>query len=141
MKKNLYFIEIILGILFVFSLTGCQQQTNLTESKTAKYYVEGARVNKSTLMTIIAPYQNKTDLTFDDKKKARNEIRTCNLESFESSADITRDECYDFLVKHGYSPSEANSLFDQIDEKGNALLFFTVKNSSTKMVYLYLEKQ
>ncbi len=138
MKNKLYFLGLIMFIGTLLLLTSCQQQSTPPETK---YYYEGGVLNKTTLQTIVAPYANRTDLTFNDIKAVRNSIRACEIENFASQKDVSRKDCHDFLTQHGYTPSEADKVIESVNNTGNALLFFNVKNSTTKAAYIYAEKQ
>lgn len=139
MKNLKLFFGCLLCAMILLVSTGCKQNTE--ESKPAKYYVEGAVLDKTELQTIIGPYQNKTDYTFDEIKTVRNLLRACEYEDFFSEKDVSRDECSDFLTQHGSSPSEADSIMDSLDDVGNVIMFFNVTTSNAKAAYIYAEKQ
>lgn len=140
MKKQFFGIGLFLFMGTMLVLSSCTQQ-NTPSAPEPTYYYECGMLNITTLQTIVAPYANKTDITFNDIKTVRNKIRACNLDDFASENNVSRGTCHDFLTQHGYTPSEADKVVDSVDEIGNALLFFSVKNSNTKAIYIYAEKQ
>ena len=140
MKKRICILGIALAAIVMFGLSGCQQNTS-DDSKNTLYYVEGGILSKTTLQTIVAPYENKTDFTYNEIKAIRNQLRACELEDFFSEKDVTRDDCHNFLTQHGFTPSEANQGIESVNNTGNALLFFNVRNSPSKAIYIYAEKQ
>lgn len=139
MKNKLYYFGCIFILSTILGFASCQQPTSSTSE--FKYYVEGGVVSKSQLQAIVAPYENKTNLTFDDIKAVRNKIRACPMEDFASEKDVVKKDCQDFLTQHGFTPSEADEVIQSVNDTGNVILFFNVKNSTVKAAYIYAEKQ
>ena len=137
MKKNTLIFSSLMMLSLMLIVSACKQQSD----PPAKYYIEGGVMDKETLMTIVAPYENKTNLTFDEIKTVRNQLRACTLDDFSSEKDVSEEECRDFLTQHGYTPSEADEAIDSVNNVGNALLFFNVKTSTAKAAFIYAEKQ
>ena len=140
MKKNLFGVGLVLLLSSILILSSCTQQ-NTPSAPEPTYYYESGILSTATLQTIVAPYSNKTDLTFNDIKTVRNKIRACSLEGFSSEKDVSRETCHNFLSQHGCTPSEADTIIESINDVGNAILFFSVKNSNIKTAYIYAEKQ
>lgn len=138
MNKKLKFIGIVLALFCILGITGCQQTTSGEASK--KYYVEAGEVNKTSALSISNSYGNQSSYTFSEIKQIRNLFRSLEQYDFASKADVSRSECYDFLVTHGFTPSEANSVLNDFDSRGNGLGLFNSKNSN-HAVYIYFEKQ
>lgn len=136
MKKNLFGVGLVLLLSSILILSSCTQQ-NTPSAPEPTYYYECGILSTAILQTIVAPYSNKTDLTFNDIKTVRNKIRACNPEGF-SEKDVSRETCHNFLSQHGYTPSEADTIIESINDVGNGILFFY---SNIKTAYIYAEKQ
>lgn len=137
MKKNLFGVGLVLLLSSILILSSCTQQ-NTPSAPEPTYYYECGILSTEILQTIVAPYSNKTDLTFNDIKTVRNKIRAFNPEGF-SEKDVSRETCHNFLSQHGYTPSEADTIIESINDVGNGILFFSVSNIKT--AYIYAEKQ
>ena len=146
MKKRISILGIALAAIVMFGLSGCQQQTDSSDSKkNALYYVEAGEIAKSDAEAVIGPYKTKysssADLTYKDIKDIRNGFRECYLYGFTSEADVTAEKLKDFLTQHGYTPSEAESELSDLYNRGNAIWMFNVKISTEHVAYLYIEEQ
>ena len=148
MKKITYMLGFILGAFLMFSIAGCQQQSSETNEKKdgnqvsdQLYYIEMAELAKSDILPIYEQYSEINTLSFSEIQTIRNNLKKCTTYLFDSMPDISKKDCYDFLVTHGASPSEANTILDSLDERGNIILFFNSANSVNNAFYVYAEKQ
>ena len=146
MKKITYMLGIILGAFLMFSIVSCQQQSSETNEKKdgnqvsdQLYYIEMAELAKSDILQIADGF-SQAEASFSEVKEIRNQFKRCTHYNFASMPDITRDECYDFLVTHGSSPSEANQILNKLDTRGNALMAFNEQDPNLA-IYIYAEKQ
>ena len=140
MKKIISFLEIALVVMILFVLSGCQQNTS-ADSKNTLYYVEGAMLSKTDMLTIMAPYDYKTDYTYNEIKAIRNKLSVCELEDFVSEKNVTREDCHNFLTQHDFTSLEADQVIEAVNKTGNALIICSVNNSPSKAIYIYAEKQ
>ncbi len=143
-RKNRFFVITVL-LLIMLGLSGCQQPTNSTESSGGYtqgrlYYLEFGQMLKSDYLTVVSPYSSKTEFTFDEIKAIRNSLRSCNLIDFQSNANVARNDLHDFFTSHGFTPSETDELFASLDERGNIIGAFNIRNNTNQIVYLYVEK-
>jgi hypothetical protein len=138
MNKKIRFIGIILAVCCILGMTGCQQTSSGESPK--KYYVEAGEVDKNSALSIANSYGNQASYSFSEIKQIRNLFRALDQYDFASRADVSRSDCYDFLVNHGFTPSEAENTLKEFDSRGNGLGLFNVRNSN-HAVYIYFEKQ
>ncbi len=144
MYKKLNVIGIIFALFIILGITGCQQSSS-TNSKSGLYYEEAGEILLSDFKTVIAPYKAKytseKDLKKEEIKAIREALRNCQQFDFASKKDVTRKELSDFLSQHGWTPSEAEKEMSVLDSRGNTIWMFNIKNSTTHVVYLYVEEQ
>lgn len=140
MNKKLKIIGIVLALFCILGITGCQQSTG-SGGSSGKYYAEMGILNKSEFEAIISPYRNKGSFTFDEIKAIRNQVKACQLDEFESQKDLSREETLDIIIASGYDQSTSETYMKSIDETGNMLLWYSVRNNPSKYAYLYIEKQ
>lgn len=140
MNKKLQIIGIVLALFCILGITGCQQATG-SGSSSGKYYAEMGILNKSEFEAIISPYRNKGSFTFDEIKAIRNKVSACQMDKFESKKDLSREEAKAIIIDSGYNQSTSETYMKSIDETGNMLLYYSVRNNPSKYAYLYIEKQ
>ncbi len=144
MYKKLNVIGIIFALFIILGITGCQQSSSIN-SKGGLYYEEAGEILLSDFKTVIAPYKAKytseKDLKKEEIKAIREALRNCQQFDFASKKDVTRKELSDFLSQHGWTPSEAEKEMSVLDSRGNTIWMFNIKNSTTHVVYLYVEEQ
>ena len=95
---------------------------------------------KSDYINAVSPYASKSELTFDDIKAIRNALRNCQMIDFDSSANVERNDLQNFFTSHGFTPSETEELFSALDERGNIIVAFGIRNNENQIAYLYIEK-
>ena len=66
---------------------------------------------------------------------------TYNEMKFESKKDLSREEAKAIIIDSGYNQSTSETYMKSIDETGNMLLYYSVRNNPSKYAYLYIEKQ
>ena len=138
MKRKLL---LLVGLAVILMLSGCKQQTDSSSSNEGKlYYLEFGQMLKTDFETVTAPYSSKTEFSFSEIKTIRNSLRNCNLIDFSSSSDVTRSDVHDFFTSHGFTPSETDELFSALDERGNIIGAFNIRNHDDQVAYLYIEK-
>ncbi len=144
MNKKLNAIGIIFALFIILGITGCQQSSS-GDSKSGLYYEEAGEILLSDFNTVIAPYKAKytsaKDMKKEDMKAIREALRNCQKFDFISKKDVTKKELSDFLSQHGWTPSEADEELSVLDSRGNTIWMFNMKNSTTHVVYLYVEEQ
>ena len=148
MKKITYMLGFILGAFLMFSIVSCQQQSSEPNEKKdgnqvsgQLYYIEMAELAKSDILPIYEQYSEINTLSFSEIQTIRNTLKKCTTYDFDSMPDVSKKDCYDFLVTHGASPSETNTILNSLDERGNIILFFNSANSVNNAFYVYAEKQ
>ncbi len=142
MKRKLL---LLVGLAVILMLSGCKQQADSSSSNEGKiYYLEMGQLAKDDFLNIIEPYQSKysssEELTFNDIQKIREALRNCKLVDFQSAANIERKEVIDFHTSHGCTPSETDKIMSKLDERGNALEAYNIRNKEDQVAYFYIEK-
>lgn len=146
MNRKCRILGIVVLLMVMLFFSGCQQSTNSNESSGGGYsqgrlyYLEFGQMLKSDYITVVTPYSSKTEFTFDEIKVIRNSLRSCNLINFKSSANVARNDLNDFFTSHGFTPSETDELFASLDERGNIIGAFGIRNNTNQIAYLYVEK-
>ena len=150
MKNNKFFLGTLFGILFILVVTACQQPENSAaessksnsnkQNSNQLYYIEVGELLLSDIQAVIQKYSNYNSLSFSDIKSIRLELSNYRKYNFGSIPDVTRKECYDFLVTHGSSPAETEQILENLDNRGNSIVFYNVREPQ-HAAYLYAEKQ
>ncbi len=140
MNKKLKIIGIVLALFCILGITGCQQSTG-SGGSTGKYYAEMGILNKYDFEAIYATFPKKNSYTFDEIKAFRNKVSACQMDKFESKKDLSREEAKAIIIDSGYDQSTSETYMKSIDETGNMLFYYSVRNNPSKYAYLYIEKQ
>ena len=56
--------------------------------------------------------------------------------NFSSIPDVTRKECYDFLVTHGWSPAETEQILENLDNRVIQLDFIMLASRNMQHIYM-----
>ncbi len=144
-KKILGFVSIL---LLGLSLVGCKRATDDDSSggsgSEQLYYIEAMETDMSYIQDVVSQsgYTQEKDFTFAEVKEIRQTIRNgeCTRYDFSSFPNVTRSDIYDFLVSHGKTPTEANTVIAKLNSRGNEIMFYTLANP-THAAYVYAEKQ
>ena len=141
MNKKLKIFGIVMALFCILGVTGCQQSTGGSGGSSGKYYAEIGVLNKSDFNAALATLPKKNSYTFDEIKAFRNQVKACQMDKFETKKDMSRDETKALIIDSGYDQSTAETYMKSIDETGNALFYYAVRNNPTKYAYMYIEKQ
>ena len=145
MKKQI--IVFVSLLLISLSLIACKNAADDNSSEQL-YYIEAGEIDSSTVQIVGVKYgiSNTSDLSslsFNEVKKLREEVRSGSYKiyDFASTSDVTRKECYDFLISHGRTPRESNEIIDELNRRGNKILIYTLRAYTNHAAYVYAEKQ
>lgn len=141
MKKNQIckLMLCLTAVLTVICFAGCADKEE-DEKKEQTYYVELGEIKKDDYNSLLAEYSNITSPTYAQLKEARATLKTYHQYDFDSNTGFKRSELYNFFIRHGFTPSEANSALDNLDSRGNSLGFYS-SSSEYKIYWAYAEKE
>lgn len=141
MNRKCRILEIVVLLMVMIFFSGCQQPNDSGGYSIGRlYYLEMGQMLARDFETVTSQYASKSEFTFDEIKAIRNSLRSCNLIDFQSNANVVRNDLHDFFTSHGFTPSETDELFASLDERGNIIGAFGIRNNTNQIAYLYVEK-